>query len=109
MKKKIKGLLIFVSVPDIKTAKKIIDAVLPKRLAASVNIVSKEDSFYWWKNKICKAKELLLTIKTSSDNFRKIEKAVKSVHPYEVPEIISIDISNASEDYFLWIKEYAKT
>ncbi|MCL2335234.1 MAG: divalent-cation tolerance protein CutA [Endomicrobia bacterium] len=105
--KKTKKIMVFVTVPDRKTANKIVRALLAKKLAACASISKSIDSFYWWKNKIENSKELLLTIKTAKGNFAGLEKCVKSLHPYEVPEIIAVDISCGSKEYLEWIDEYA--
>ena len=105
--KKSKYIMVFVTVPDKKTADKIMKAVLENRLAACVNIVKNIDSFYWWKGKIEYSKELLLIMKTVKNKFCLLEKCVKDAHTYEVPEIISTEISSGNKDYFDWIKEYA--
>ena len=99
--------MVFVTVPDKKTADGIIKAVLKKRLAACVNVVKNIDSFYWWKGKIERSKELLLIMKTVKSNFALLKRSVKDAHPYEVPEIISVEISEGSKEYLDWVKEYA--
>ena len=105
--KKFKAIIVFVSVPDRKTADKIARTILKEKLAACVSISKSIDSFYWWKNKIENSKELLLTMKTSKKKFAGIEKRVKSLHPYEVPEIIAVEISCGSKEYLGWIDEYS--
>ncbi|MCL1973054.1 MAG: divalent-cation tolerance protein CutA [Endomicrobia bacterium] len=105
--KKSKYIMVFVTVPDKKTADKIMKAVLKNHLAACVNIVKNIDSFYWWKGKIEYSKELLLIMKTVSAKFDVLKKCIEDTHPYEVPEIISTEISSGNKDYLDWIKEYA--
>ncbi|MDR0823244.1 MAG: divalent-cation tolerance protein CutA [Endomicrobium sp.] len=106
MKKKEKYLIVFTTVPNKKTANAIIKKILPTKLVSCINVIGKVESFYWWKNKICNANELLLIMKTPHHNFKKLEKCIKEIHPYEVPEIISINIANGSKDYLDWIREY---
>ncbi|MCL2143979.1 MAG: divalent-cation tolerance protein CutA [Endomicrobia bacterium] len=106
--KKNKYIIVFVTVPDKKTADKIIKNVLEKRLAACVNIIKNLDSFYWWKGKTEHSQELLLIMKTVKSKFSSLEKYVKAAHPYEVPEIISAEISLGSKEYLDWIEEYTR-
>ncbi len=75
---------------------------------ACVNIVKKVNSFFWWKNKIESANEILLTAKTDLKFFNDIVKIVKQLHSYEVPEIIALPIIDRSKDYLEWIKESIK-
>ena len=105
MKKKY--ISIFVTVPNMKVANKITEFLVENKLVACVNIIPKIKSVYWWENKICKSNEHLLVGKTIKSNFNKIVKEIKKIHPYEVPEIVCVDIT-ANKDYLNWIKEYAK-
>lgn len=105
--KQSKYIIVFVTVPNKKTADSIVKAVLGNKLAACVNIVKNIDSFYWWKGKVEYSKELLLVMKTVKSKFRLLKKHIEDAHPYEVPEIISTEISEGNKDYLDWIKEYA--
>lgn len=104
---KTKYISIFVTVPNTKTANKITAFLIKNKLVACVSIVPKIKSVYWWKNKICKSNEQLLIMKTTKNKFNEIVKEIEQIHPYEVPEIVCIDIT-ANKNYLNWIKEYAK-
>ena len=95
--------IIFVTVPNIKAAKKITNALLRKRLVACVNIIKGIDSFFWWQGKIDKATECLLVIKTRKKLFPQVRRLVTSLHPYEVPEIISISAQDISLKFSRWL------
>lgn len=95
--------LITVSSPD--EGEKIARALVEKRLAACVNIVPGIRSIYHWQGKICDDRELLLIAKTSADLFDAVEKEVKALHSYKVPEIIAIPIAAGSKEYLSWIDE----
>ncbi len=86
-----------------KEAKKIAKVLLENKLAACIQI-SKINSFYTWKNKICNEAENLLSIKTKKDNFKKIKRKIKEIHSYDLPEIISFDIRNVSSEYAKFIE-----
>jgi len=98
-------IVVFVTVPTKAKAKIIADFLLNKKLVACVNILSKVDSYFWWDEKIDKAKELLLIIKTKKKLFPKLVKAVKSKHPYTVPEIIALPIILGNKSYLDWLNE----
>jgi periplasmic divalent cation tolerance protein len=95
--------MVFVMSNGPKTSEKISDVVLKKRLAACVNRVPGIISRYWWKGKLEKAREELLIIKTKRLNVPKLIREIKKVHPYEVPEVIAVDVSAGSEDYMNWV------
>jgi periplasmic divalent cation tolerance protein len=79
-----------------------------EHLAACVNLVSPVRSIYRWEGKIWDEKEWLLIIKTQKKRFQELEKKVKSLHSYSVPEIISLPIVEGSSSYLIWIKENTK-
>jgi periplasmic divalent cation tolerance protein len=100
--------IIFVTCQDDQIAENIANILLKKRLAACINITSKIKSLYWWKGKVEKSDEVLMIIKTKSKFFKKVEKEIKKVRPYEVPEIISLKIDSGTKKYLDWIKEVTK-
>lgn len=99
-----------ITAPSNEVAKSIIDKLLQEKLAACVNIVSPISSFYVWEGKICDDSEVLLICKTRADLFQnEFISAVKSVHPYDVPEIIALPILMGSQSYLDWIKDVTKS
>ena len=87
----------------VDSAEKIAQTILEKRIAACVNITSELKSVYWWKGRKETTIEKLLIIKTKSSLFVSLEKLVRSVHPYEVPEIIALPIIRGHKPYLNWI------
>jgi periplasmic divalent cation tolerance protein len=85
------------------SATKIGKELIKTKLAACVNIIEKVTSIYKWENEIVEDNEFLLIIKTKKDLFKKVEEEIKELHPYTIPEIISIDISLGSKEYVQWI------
>jgi len=96
--------IIFVTCASRKEAEKIVGTLLKKRLAACGNIVGGVESKFWWKGKIDSAKETLLILKTKASKFKAVEKEVKRLHSYDVPEIIALPIIAGSGEYLKWIK-----
>jgi len=76
-----------------------------KKLSACVQISGPVTSIYRWKGKIEKSKEWLCVIKTRRSLYKSMEKAIKSVHPYELPEIIATPIIEGSKEYLGWIQK----
>ena len=81
------------------------NALVEERLAACVSIIPQIRSIYQWEGKIWDEKEWLLIIKTQKKRFEALEKKVKSLHSYSVPEIISLSIVEGSSSYLNWIRE----
>jgi len=90
-----------------KEAKKIAKILIEKKLAACVQI-TKIQSVYMWKEKLCRDKERLLFIKSKRKHFKKIENEIKKNHSYDLPEIIEIKITKASKEYSQFIDENTK-
>ncbi|AXI25336.1 cytochrome C biogenesis protein CcdA [Methanofervidicoccus sp. A16] len=98
-------IVVFITVPNLEVGEKIGNTLVEEKLAACVNITSEIKSVYFWKGRIEEDKEHLLIIKTRKDKFESLEKRVKEIHPYEVPEIIAMPIVLGSKDYLSWIDE----
>jgi len=101
-------IVVFVTCGSEEEGLKIANAVVEDHLAACVNLVSPIRSIYRWEGKIWDEKEWLLIIKTQKDRFEQLEKKVKSLHSYSVPEIISLPIAEGSSSYLDWIRENTK-
>lgn len=84
-------------------AQKIAGYLVGQKLAACVQISGPIESTYRWKGKVEKALEWLCLIKTRASLFKKVETAIKKLHPYETPEIIAIPMVNGSKDYLRWL------
>ena len=95
--------VIFVTASNKKEAQKIAAGLIKQKLAACVNIVDKVDSLFFWEAKIQKAKESLLIIKSKKEKMSKVIRLVKSLHSYEVPEIIALPIIAGDKPYLRWI------
>ena len=108
MKSGAQARIVFVTCATPMQAKLIARSVVEKRLAACVNILrSPVESHYRWKGKVEKARELLIIIKTTERKLGVLEREVKRLHSYEVPEFIAIPIVAGSKAYLDWINENA--
>lgn len=95
---------IITTVPNKIIANKITRKLLEERLASCVQISSPIKSYYWWEGKIQKSKEWICIIKSHKNLFPKINDQILNIHPYKVPEIITISIKDGNSDYLEWIK-----
>ena len=98
-------LKVFCTVPDADTAERIANAVVESKSAACASIVPGLISVYRWKGEICRSAELLLIMKTILERYKTLERQIRSLHPYEVPEIVAVEIAEGSADYLSWIDE----
>lgn len=94
--------IVFISVPR-DEADNLARNLVDSRLAACVNIVPKIDSYYWWDDKIETDSESLLIVKSTQQKIEALIQYVRDVHPYEVPEILAIQLSEGLPDYINWV------
>lgn len=92
----------------LKNAKDIAHSLICNKLAACINIVPKVISVYPWEGEVKEDSEFLLIIKSKTALFDKVKEKIIKLHPYSLPEIISVEIKNGSKDYLNWIKQNIK-
>ena len=95
--------IILLTAPDKKTADELSEGLVQRKLAACVNIVPSVFSVYWWDQKIERADEFLLLVKTRRSLFPEITEFVKRTHPHSVPEALMLDIRDGHEPYLHWL------
>lgn len=96
--------VVLVTAPDQDIGNKIAQALVEERLAACVNILPGIVSYYRWEGKIQTDQEVQLFIKTREDLVEdKIIHLVRDLHPYDLPEIITLPVIGGSEPYLDWI------
>lgn len=103
MKRTTTFVLVLVTAPELKTARRLTRLILTERLAACVNLVPRLESHYWWRDKMEKANEVLLLIKTNRKTLPRLEQVVLAAHPYETPEFVVLPFQAGSDAYFQWL------
>lgn len=98
------ALIVFITAPEEDVAAGIARTLVTERLAGCVNIVRNVRSIYSWEGKIEDDAEVLMIIKTRRTLFADIEKRVRELHPYTVPEIVGFPIAEGSRDYLGWLE-----
>ncbi|NXA03207.1 CUTA protein, partial [Sapayoa aenigma] len=86
-------------------AKDIARAIMDKKLAAHVNILPKSSALYFWKGELEESTEILLLVKTRTSKIGELSNYVRSIHPFEIPEIISLPIDQGNPLYLKLIEE----
>jgi periplasmic divalent cation tolerance protein len=95
--------IVLTSCPNAQIAEQIAQALVEEGLAACVNILPPMRSIYRWKGKIEDSSEHLLIIKSAVARFPTICDRVRSLHPYELPEIIAVPIADGLPEYLAWL------
>ncbi len=101
--------LVICSCPSKAVATALADKILRARYAACVNISAPSTSMYWWEDHIHADEEVLLQIKTTADQLEALFELIQTGHPYDVPEIIALDITTGSEAYLNWIQQVTQS
>lgn len=100
-----KILLALSTFPDTETARRISNELLTEKLVACANIVPGIESIYRWKEKIKAGSETLVFFKVSRNRYDQFQEKLRSLHPYEVPEILSVKIDNGLPEYLRWVAQ----
>jgi periplasmic divalent cation tolerance protein len=98
-------ILIFTNLPDRAAAMDLARKLVDERLAACVNVLADCTSVYRWEGRNESVSEVPVLIKTLVRHYARLEQLIKTVHPYELPEIIAVPISSGLPAYLKWIAE----
>lgn len=100
--------LVLCTCPDQPSAQGIAGQLVDKGLAACVNILPGVESIYRWQGQRESAQEHLLLIKTTRSAYSQLEKTIIEYHPYELPEVIAVSITDGLSGYLDWIDNSLK-
>ncbi len=96
-------MLVMTTLPDPAAADTIAQTLVARRLAACVSIQSSCRSVYRWNGTIEQAQEVPLLIKTTAARYPALEAALRELHPYDLPEIVAVDVHSGLPEYLRWI------
>ena len=99
-----KPVLIISTYPNKKSILKIANELVKTKIIACVNI-SKIDSVYSWNGSIQNSSEYIAIFKTVTKNKTKLKKKITETHPYDIPEIVEIDVTSINKSYLNWLIE----
>jgi len=99
------SIVVLSTFPDTETARRVARALIEEKLAACVNILPPIESIYRWEGAIESATETLILIKSTTWKYQLLEAKILELHPYEVPEIISLRADSGHVKYLRWIEQ----
>ena len=99
------AIVVLCTFPDADTARRIGRILVEERLAACVNILPQMESIYRWKGAIETSAEVLALIKSTTWKYQLLEARILELHPYEVPEIVSLRMDAGHIEYLRWIEQ----
>lgn len=100
-----KILLALSTFPDRETAKRISNELVTEKVAACANILPTVESIYRWQGKLETGSETLVFFKLSEDRQSAFQEKLRSLHPYDVPEIIFVPVTSGLPEYLRWVVE----
>lgn len=100
--------IVLVTTSGLEEAERLANLLVGAGLAPCVNIIPSIISVYQWKNKLNRDEEALMIIKTSESSFDEIREIIEKNHSYDVPEIISLEISQLSATYAAYLGDFLK-
>jgi len=97
-------LVVFVTAPTKESGEQMARSLVEAQLAACVNLLPGIRSIYTWEGEVCDETEVLMIIKTQGKLFEMLAESIRTMHPYEVPEIIAMPIVAGNPNYLTWIE-----
>ena len=97
------ALLVLTNLPDRAAAEKLADQLLEKQVAACINILAPCRSVYRWKGAVQHEEEHPMLIKTTRERYPALEAAIRAGHPYDLPEIVALPVTEGLPAYLEWV------
>ncbi len=96
-------IVVYVTAGSAAEAEQLAHALVEEKLAACVTRVKSVQSVYRWQGQVERSDEELLIIKTRRELFSNLEKRVRALHSYSVPEIVAVPVVDGSAGYLNWL------
>ena len=101
-----KPCIVLTTHPELAGAKALAKTLLQEKLIACATLGTGMQSLYVWDGEIQEDSEIQLLLKTDLDKFDALEARVKELHPYDVPELLAITVTQGSADYLQWVQDF---
>jgi len=99
------AIIVFMTAANSEDARHIAETLVSVKLAACVQLLPHVESVYRWNDQVQRAGEVLLLAKTIQSRFADLEREVRAIHPYEIPEILAVPATAVSQPYLKWLIE----
>ena len=96
-------LIVLSTFPNAEVAGRIARQLVESRLVACVNLIPSIRSIYEWEGEVCDDAEVLGVIKTARERLEAVRAAIVAEHPYDVPEVVAIDVDGGHQPYLDWV------
>lgn len=97
-------IIVLMTAANREEAVRIAEMLVSTRLAGCVQILSEIQSIYRWQGEVAREREVLLLAKTTSGRFDELDRRVREIHSYEIPEIVALPVTQVSAPYLQWLQ-----
>lgn len=97
--------LAFSTFPDAETARRICAELVTEKFVACANLLPAIESIYRWEGKLERGNEALAFFKLTAERYPAFQARLKTLHPYDVPEILCLRIADGLPEYLRWVAE----
>lgn len=101
-------IVVLTNLPDSESAFNLARQLVHRRLAACVNVLAPATSFYRWEGREETASEIPVLIKSTRERYAELEREIRALHPYDLPEIISFPVAQGLANYLGWVEDECK-
>ena len=102
------GCVVVLCTAPVAAAPELARALVEARLCACVNVIPGGRSYFWWEGKVDEAHEALLVIKTTTTGLEALQGRLSELHPYDVPELVALDVKDGLPAYLAWVVDSVK-
>jgi periplasmic divalent cation tolerance protein len=96
-------IIVLMTAANREEAVRIAEMLVSTRLAGCVQILPEIQSIYRWQGEVARESEVLLLAKTTSGRFAELDRRVRELHSYEIPEIVALPVTQVSAPYLQWL------
>jgi periplasmic divalent cation tolerance protein len=98
-------ILLLSTFPNVASARAAAHSLVEERLAACGSLLPQVESIYRWKGEIETGAEVFVIFKTTDERADAAQARLRTLHPYEVPEIIRVPVTGGWPEYLSWVEE----
>ncbi len=99
---------VLTNLPDSESAFNLARTLVERRLAACANVLAPARSFFRWEGRLEEAVEVPVILKTTAERYPELERALRDLHPYDLPEILAFDPERGLTAYLEWVETECK-
>src|SRR5262245_17925662 len=97
------AIVVITTVGTEEQANTLAEEIIARRHASCVNVLPGVRSHYRWQGKICRDSEYMLVIKTLEREYDALERSIRELHSYELPEILAFAVKRGEPGFLEWI------